>query len=193
MTMRYESYSFRFADPVINSKLVLKNEILEVIKEVQPGSPRQGSKRKFDYDQKQLNDDFVKGFVKRKWNRQPKSVKGLNLKADFNKERVQIEVQFGNVARYYADLLKFQIAFLQGDIDVGVEIVAIQSFAKKMGENLANYERCVREVEHFKTIITMPTWIIGVEPDNKTGKARVNKSDEDFEKPSSIEEYEEDI
>lgn len=162
--MKYEDYSYRYAEEIINGKIDLKNEILDVVRIVRPSPLLSGEKGKFEYGQKRLNDAFVEGFVQRGWTRQPKVVNTLNLKADFKKDGVQVEVQFGNAARYYADLMKFQLAFDNRNIDMGVEIIAKNLFGKKMDSNMTNYERCIKEIEKMRTTIAVPIWVIGIEP-----------------------------
>lgn len=191
--MHHEYFSFRFAEHIIGSKSDLKEQILEIVKETSPGAPRKGQKREFKFDQKQLNNELVDSFTKGGWTRQPAVVKGMALKTDFRKDRVQLEIQFGNAARFYADLLKFQIAFVKGDLDAGVEIVAEHRFAKSMGENLAYYERCSREIEQFKPIITIPIWLIGIEPDEEDSPFSVTSKFKETAKSGGIEWYEQDI
>jgi hypothetical protein len=87
------------------------------------------------------------------------------LTADFRKSRIQVVVQFGNAARFYADVMKFQLAYLEDQIDIGVEIVPKHHFAKLMNSNLAHYERAVREIDRFKLAILLPIWIVGIEPE----------------------------
>lgn len=121
--------------------------------------------KSFLYKEGQLNEDFEAGFKGRDWENPVRVIKDLDLMADFRKDRVQVEVQFGNAARLYADVMKFQLAFLQDQIDLGVEILPTNEFAKKMNSNLANYERAVREIDRFTMAITMPIWIVGIEPE----------------------------
>ena len=88
----------------------------------------------------------------------------LNLTTDFRKNRVQEEAQFGNVSRYYADVFKFQVSHLMNTADVGVLIVLKREWARKIGSNIASFERAKSELEILKLIIPIPIWIIGLEP-----------------------------
>jgi hypothetical protein len=84
------------------------------------------------------------------------------LRSDFKKGRVQVEVQFGNMARWYTDAFKFLLSYSVGDIEVGVLVVPMQATARRIDENVASYERVVRELPHAKMGITLPIWVIGL-------------------------------
>jgi hypothetical protein len=47
---------------------------------------------------------------------------------------------------------------------VGVLVVPMQSFANTIDENVAHYERVVRELPYAKMSITLPIWVIGLSP-----------------------------
>jgi hypothetical protein len=162
--LRSETHSYRLAEELINSKLDLKKEIIAVVRDVNAVEHIHGKKNQFKYSERQLNDDFEKGFRQRNWTSNIKVIEDLELKADFRKTRVQVEVQFGNASRFYADVMKFQLSYLQDAIDLGVEILAKHDFAKLINSNIATYERAVREIDRFKFAITLPIWIIGIEP-----------------------------
>jgi hypothetical protein len=86
------------------------------------------------------------------------------IKADYKKARVQVEVQLGNMARWYTDVFKFQVSYSLGLIDVGVLVVPMQAFADTIDENIAHYERVVRELPYAKMSITLPIWVVGIAP-----------------------------
>jgi hypothetical protein len=56
-----------------------------------------------------LNDEFKK----KGWECQPfvTEDKVTEIKADYKKARVQVEIQFGNMARWYTDVFKFQVSY----------------------------------------------------------------------------------
>lgn len=86
------------------------------------------------------------------------------IKADYKKDRVQVEVQFGNMARWYTDVFKFQVSYSLDLIDVGVLVIPMQDFAATIDENVAYYERVMRELPYAKMSITLPIWVVGVRP-----------------------------
>lgn len=71
-------------------------------------------------------------------------------------------VQFGNVARYYADLLKLQTLFQRDCIEFGVLLVPTNEAASKMGSNLTNFSRVTQELVYYKHTITVPMLILGI-------------------------------
>lgn len=179
----YKQHSYRLAEELINSRLVLRKEIESIIDRVKAARHVHGKKNQFAFSEAQVNEDFMKGFKEKGWEYGIPVIPDLELRADYRKERVQVEVQFGNAARFYADVMKFQLAYLQDQIDLGVEILPRLGFAKLMGSNLANYERAIREIDRFKFAITLPLWIIGVEPESGAGHvSREETKDEEIEK-----------
>ncbi|WP_101910209.1 BglII/BstYI family type II restriction endonuclease [Marasmitruncus massiliensis] len=70
-------------------------------------------------------------------------------------------LQTGNVSRTYADLLKLQTLYMKEIVRVGIIIVPMSSAAKKLGGNLASFERLSRELPIFKQVITMPILLVG--------------------------------
>lgn len=112
----------------------------------------------------QLNRMLKAEFNKKGWEINPIIYPGLDLTADFRKKRVQVEAQFSNMARYYADVFKFELSHLADFADVGVLIVAKKDLANEIGDNIANYERAGRELKALKTMVPLPILLIGVEP-----------------------------
>jgi len=84
------------------------------------------------------------------------------IEADFKKGRVQIEIQLGNMARWYTDVFKFQVSYSLGLIDVGVLVVPMKSFADTIDENIVYFERVTRELPYAKMSITLPILVIGL-------------------------------
>jgi len=72
-------------------------------------------------------------------------------------------VQFGNAARWYADVFKFLLSYAADDIEVGVLVVPMQRTAKRIDENIISYERVLRELPHAKMAVTLPVLVIGVQ------------------------------
>jgi len=167
--------SYRFGYEVLESSEYkeLKREMLDILKNApvpKLAKPkirkREGRTRIFTTDQKALNSYFDKEFEKKGWDVHPAIVpgKGTRLYADYRKRGVQIEVQFGNMARWYGDIFKFQLSYSLGIIEVGVSCVPTLKFAKTIDENVAYFERVCRELPHAKMSITLPILVIGMEP-----------------------------
>ena len=164
--MRFKTSSFRFAEEVLNSKLSLKKEILDVISK--------------EYDLSLLsrpsfNELIKREMVTRGWESQPSvfsNVDDPTAKLDFLKERVGVEVEFGHPSFIGIDLLKFQVASYSGidRIDLGVYIVTTRNFqkslrtefGKKWGDSLS-FEKVLRYLPHLKSAIQVPIYVIGID------------------------------
>lgn len=171
--MRYKTFSYRFAEELLNNPQysIAKTEIKYIVEHAplikREVPKRRKSGKEFITDQNALNKYFKKEFLARGWEVNPLITDNgvTNIKADFKKNTIQIEVQFGNMARWYADVFKFQVSYSLNLIDVGVLIVPTNKFAKTIGENVVNYERVIRELPYAKMSITLPIWVLGIEPE----------------------------
>lgn len=80
---------------------------------------------------------------------------------------VGIAIQFGNVSRVYADLLKFQTLFLDGKISCAILLVPHRDLISRLSssggtDNRCTYERIVRELPVFSKVITLPLLVYGL-------------------------------
>lgn len=174
--MQYKTLNFHYADQILDSHefQVKKFEIIDIVKrcpviklDIPKIRKRKGIVSKtFTTNQNALNKYFEKEFSVRKWKVHPRITKDgkTKLEADFKKERVQVEVQFGNMARWYTDVFKMQVSYSQDVIDVGVLIVAMQDFANTIDENIVYFERIERELPYAKMSITLPILVVGIAP-----------------------------
>jgi hypothetical protein len=90
----------------------------------------------------------------------------LGLRGDFVRNRVFVEVEFGNVASMYRDFFKFQIASLARTGDVGVLILATERLAKFFDSGVTTFEVAERLLPYLSIGIQMPIWFIGIEPED---------------------------
>jgi len=72
------------------------------------------------------------------------------------------------MARWYTDVFKFQLSYSLDHIDVAVLVVPKQKFANLVDENVACFERVVRELPWAKMSLTLPILVIGLEPKDYT-------------------------
>lgn len=70
--------------------------------------------------------------------------------------------QTGNMSRFYADLLKLQFVYKNKKAKAAFYIIPSKEAAKKMGSNIAHFDRFCFEIRLFKDIVTIPTLIIGI-------------------------------
>jgi hypothetical protein len=122
-------------------------------------------------DQKALNKHLDHEFKNLGWELQPPIVSRdrtggpeTGLKGDYKKGRLQVEVQFGNMARWYTDVFKFQLSYSLDEIDVAILVVPTQALANLIDENVAYFERVARELPWAKMSLTLPIWVVAVEP-----------------------------
>jgi hypothetical protein len=115
-------------------------------------------------EQVTTNKELEKAFQERGWVSKLKMISGSEskLEADFKKGKIQVEVQFGNMARWHTDVFKFLLSYAADDIEVGILVVAMHDTASKIDENVVYYERVIRELPHAKMGITIPIWVLGV-------------------------------
>lgn len=76
---------------------------------------------------------------------------------------VGLALQLGNMARFYADLVKLQYFNELGRIVGAVYLIPSKWAATNMGQNMANFERLTRELGYYRNIITIPLLVIGFE------------------------------
>jgi len=165
--MRFTTYSFRFAEQVLNSKLSLKHEIEDIITSFEPDLTK--------LSRPQFNKYLRERFVGHGWQDQPLVFDERgdpSAKMDFLKERVGIEVGFGHASFLGIDLLKFQVCSYSGldKIDIGVYIVTTREFQKRMmygyhqnWEGSLTFEKVKRYLPHLKSAIQVPVWVMGIE------------------------------
>lgn len=78
------------------------------------------------------------------------SINGLNQKTG-------LAIQTGNVARYYADLLKLEWLHTENKIENAIYVCLSKESAKDSYlSNIINIERALREIDFFDKIIRVP-------------------------------------
>ncbi|USK45513.1 BglII/BstYI family type II restriction endonuclease [Cytobacillus oceanisediminis] len=89
--------------------------------------------------------------------------KGIDI--PYNKKVPTIigEVQFGNWALVYYDLLKTIQIEQTFDIDLFVYITAAGNLSKYISAGTVNFDRTRDALEEFKNITKFPIWVIGVD------------------------------
>ncbi|MES2442087.1 MAG: BglII/BstYI family type II restriction endonuclease [Pseudomonadota bacterium] len=139
--------------------------------------------KKLDVVQQLMNVYFDRRFaIDGGWEHHPLATKIVEsgLRADFRKSfgnlTVQVEVQFGNMARWYSDIFKFQTAYSQGLIQAAISILPTAALARRIDSNVANFERALRELPSAELSITLPILLIGLEPDYSTALIDVSAS-----------------
>lgn len=107
-----------------------------------------------------INVDVKNTLVLQGWAIDPKVHPEYNLKVNAIKNRVALTVQTGNITRAFYDLLKFQVLYSKGRIDIAVLILPSHAAASCLGSNIANFNRVTGELKLFASIITVPSIIL---------------------------------
>lgn len=167
MKLRLQTFSYRFAEQVLNSRLAIRQEIENVL-----SSP---TLKIENLSRPKFNELLDTLFKEKGWEAQPTVFDEPNdpsAKMDFLKDRVGIEVEFGHASFIGIDLLKFQVGSYSGldKIDIGVYIVTTKSFQKRMKnevglkwEGSLTFEKVIRYLPHFKSAIQVPIFVIGID------------------------------
>lgn len=144
-----KKYSHNYGEHELNKqKPVLYSKIQEELKK---------ASKKEDGEIKEAIEDLFS-----EWKSNKTVNDNLSLRYDFRKEGIQVEFQFGNVARYYADIMKLEYSVSESSMDYGILIVPTKKRAERMGHNLAYYERAKNEMQEFRKIIESSIVIFGV-------------------------------
>jgi len=138
---------------------------------------------RLDVVQQLLNTYFDRRFaVDLGWEYHPLAtgIKDSELKADFRKNygdlKVQVEVQFGNMARWYSDIFKFQTAYSDRLINLAVCILPMRELATRIDSNVAHFERAWKELPSAELSITLPILMVGIAPSKDTRVIDVSQS-----------------
>lgn len=123
----------------------------------------------FPIDQATLNQDLDVRLRAEGWQEQPvadgaEASSSINLRGDFVRNGVFVEVEFGNAASLYRDLFKFQVASRSGVGQVGVLVVATTRMAKFFDSGVATFNQARELLPYMRLGIQMPVWIVGIQP-----------------------------
>ena len=88
---------------------------------------------------------------------------GHGLKVFAQKEDLAFQLQTGNMSRAPYDLLKLQYLFQSKRIQAAAIGLPTQEAARTIGDNIANAERVIRELQLFDRVITVPILVVAFE------------------------------
>lgn len=87
----------------------------------------------------------------------------LGLTVFAMKDELAFQLQTGNISRAPYDLLKLQYLYQSGKIEGAALALPTKECANKIGDNIANFERVVKELRVFDRVITVPILLIAFE------------------------------
>ena len=153
--MRTVKYSHAGGDAIVPPAFV--DELLSIIKEC--------DMRLGKYQIAVFKKHFLAEIHKKGWSDQYSLNRSSKITITSVKGKTGLCIQTGNMSRMYADLLKLQASYSQKIIDSGILILPVGACAKLVGDNIASYDRMIREMPIFDRVITMPLVIIGFDND----------------------------
>ncbi|PED71323.1 hypothetical protein CN680_07580 [Bacillus pseudomycoides] len=184
--MKVETYSYRFAREILQHSHFVKayEELLVVCRDCPVPIYKGKSQKqpKLEVVQQIMNTYFLLRFKSLGWETEPFATPNTaedELRSDFRKSyidadtgevvlKVQIEVEFGNVASSYRNYFKFQLSFSYDLTDICVLIVPSNDIGTRIDSGVSNYEKTIREIPAAKLSITVPTLVIGLFDDGST-------------------------
>lgn len=123
-----------------------------------------------------MNSRIADGLRSRGWAEQPlvdrralmleAAHKPTLLKGDFFKDRVLVEVEFGNAASFYRNLFKFQVAQRAGTADVAVLVMASRRTASLFDSGVTTFENGRSKLPYINFIGSMPILMLGIQPES---------------------------
>jgi hypothetical protein len=91
-------------------------------------------------------------------------LKGSNLKINGIKNNTGLALQTGNVARFYADILKLQWLYEEDKIKNAIYVcLSKEAQQESYLSNTIHAERALREADFFDKIITLPILFISLD------------------------------
>ena len=131
-----------------------------------------------DEGQAFYNQEIERAFSSLGWQKEGKAIPELELKYDYRKGDVQVEVEFGNARSYYQDYIKFMLSYLSKEIRLGTLVTPTLGFAhllceigkqkalqrgRKSYSGMMHFEKALREFHYLKPIFDMPIIILGID------------------------------
>jgi len=133
---------------------------------------------KVDEGQSFYNRQIERAFSDHEWRREIKAIPELDLKCDYRKDRVQVEVEFGNARAYYQDYIKFMLSYFSKQIHLGILVTPTLGFAnilceigkqkalrrgRKTYSGMMHFEKAFKEFHYLKPLFDMPIVLFGID------------------------------
>jgi len=133
---------------------------------------------KADEGQSFYNREIEKAFTAHDWQKEIKAIPELDLKCDYRKKTIQVEVEFGNARAYYQDYIKFMLSYYSKQIRLGILITPTLGFAnilceigkqkalkrgRKTYSGMMHFEKAFKEFSYLKPLFDMPIVLLGID------------------------------
>ena len=138
----------------------------------------EGISFKVDESQSFYNREIEKAFSQNDWQREIRAIPELELKCDYRKNSIQVEVEFGNARAYYQDYIKFMLSYLSKQIHMGILVIPTLGFAnvlceigkqkalqrgRKTYSGMMHFEKAFKEFHYLEPIFDIPLVILGID------------------------------
>lgn len=107
-----------------------------------------------------IKDHVATEFLNEGWAMDARLDQEANLRVTAMRDDVAFQLQTGNMSRAPYDLLKMQYLCTSGKIRAAAIALPTVKAAKLMGDNIANAERVIRELQLFEKVITVPVLVV---------------------------------
>ena len=178
--MKFDTFSHRFADIILNSDIEIKDDISKAIRELdyeeiierferENVERTKGNKKVSKGKQSTINSMFREKLMGLGWEIEKPVFKDVEneLIMDFWKRQIGVDVAFNHRSFIGGDLLRFQAAAeVKNLIKVGIYICPTKEFARLVshdGPSMVNFERTRWYLQTLFQVITVPIWLIGLE------------------------------
>jgi hypothetical protein len=133
---------------------------------------------KVDEGQSFYNREIETAFSEHEWQREIKAIPELDLKCDYRKNSIQVEVEFGNARAYYQDYIKFMLSYFSKQIHLGILVTPTLGFAnvlceigkqkalqrgRKTYSGMMHFEKAFKEFHYLQPLFDMPIVILGID------------------------------
>jgi hypothetical protein len=107
-----------------------------------------------------IKEHVTTEFLNEGWAMDARLDQEANLRVSALKDDLAFQLQTGNMSRAPYDLLKMQYLCTSGKIKAAAIALPTVKAAKIMGDNIANAERVIRELQLFEKVITVPVLVV---------------------------------
>lgn len=150
--MNYKRYEHNDAFKIITEEI--RDAIEIVLSKLRPAAQE---------DTRKLRAQILGALSTKGWSDQVRISSDTKITITSSLNGVGLCLQTGNMSRFYADLLKLQTLFCKNKIKAGVYILPTKFESKRIGSNVAHFERFVDELNVFSETLTIPLIVYGFE------------------------------
>ena len=116
---------------------------------------------------KEVTDPIKQGLYTLGWSGKVSIGQGTKISITSVHSDVGMAIQFGNISRIYADLMKFQALYVEEKIASAIVIVPHNDLLSRLSktgglDNRCSFERISREMPIFSKVITIPIIVYGI-------------------------------